>query len=302
MVKLLKICFMICVLFFSSIGEDKAFAEDIEKTTYAKALEGCVLYKTEEMNNSLDEILFIVPETYFVTILEVIDEENCYMVQYDKYVGYVSPSTVMLATFTPIVKTLENITFDIKSSSGTQIWSSPSTKSSVYTTLSAGTQNISYVASVIGSVPSGGESNVWYYVYYTSSVNSTNVYEGYVYSENATNLSEIVANTETNPEVISEEVVDEKIIYISSTIKTIIVAVIAIPIILFLCIILYKIVKNIKKTTKYNNNLTQPQGENLPVLAENKNSNLINKFKNMMRVKRGASSQNFVDLQDDELL
>ena len=231
-----KLLVILCILMPQELSL-VASAETASEKQYAKALDNCVLYKTKEMINSSDMVLFEIPETYFVLVLDIIDE-NCYMVQYDKYIGYIESSKVLLASFTPIVKTLSNITFDIKASSGTQIWSMPTTNSDIYTTLSAGTEDITYIASVQGSVPNGGESNIWYYVFFTPSNNSTNVYEGYIYSENTTNLSEIVANTETNPEIISNEVSQERIIYISSTIKTIIIAVITIPIILFFVIII----------------------------------------------------------------
>ena len=236
---LIKILLFLCFLCHGE-SSHAAYAENVEEKQYAKALETCVLYKTKDMILSPDTILFEVPETYFVLILED-TYDGCYKVQYDKYIGYVDSSRVVIASFNPIVKTLSNITFDIKSTAGTQIWSSPTTKSDIYTTISAGTKNITYIAAVEGMVPSGGESNLWYFVFYTPSENSTNVYEGYIYSENTINLSEIVANTETNPEVISNEAVDDNIIYISSTIKTIIITIITIPVILFFVIILYKI-------------------------------------------------------------
>ena len=150
-------------------------------------------------------------------------------------------------------------------------------------------------------VPSGGESNLWYFVFYTPSENSTNVYEGYIYSENTINLSEIVANTETNPEVISNETVDDNIIYISSTIKTIIITIITIPVILFFVIILYKLIKKFGKNTKYNNNLQN----NIHVgdaSVKNKNSKFLDKFKNMIRLKSRNQNTDFVSVNDDELL
>jgi len=217
-----------------------------ETTTYAKARVNCILYKSQNMNNIPSNIYFIVPETYFVIVLDKISE-NCIKVQYDKFVGYVDSSSITIATFIPIVKTLENITLDIKDTSGTQIWSYPDTSSSILTTISAGAKNINYIASCFGTIPSGGDSNLWYYITYTPSQNSTNVYEGYVYSENTTNISEIIANTETNPEIIQDNTGDENILYLSSSFKTAVIIVITIPIIIFLLIILYKSSKKFKE-------------------------------------------------------
>lgn len=281
----------------------QANAEDQQQTTtYAKALVGCNLYKTQEMSEKFEDVYFQIPETYFMIVLDMVNDE-CFKVQYDKYIGYVDSSTIMVATFIPILKTLDNITFDIKSTSGTQIWQYPTTKSNICTTISAGTKNVAYIAYAYGAVPNGGESNIWYYVYYTPDSNSTNVYEGYVYSENTTNLTEIVANTETNPEVISNEnKLDDKLIYISSTIKTIVVAIVVVPIILFFAIILYKLTQKFKKSTKYNNNLHSKSFENSAENPTGLSGDNFEKFKSMKLVKHKKVNANFVDMNDDELL
>lgn len=304
MVKFVKLLLLIysCVFSVFSRNVDFAKADEQQNTTYAKALVGCNLYKTQEMSDKFEDVYFQIPETYFMIILEMVNDE-CFKVQYNKYIGYVESSTVMVASFIPILKTLDNITFDIKSTSGTQIWQYPTTKSNICTTISAGTKNVTYIAYAYGSVPTGGESNIWYYVYYTPDSNSTNVYEGYVYSENTTNLTEIVANTETNPEVISDEnKLDDKLIYISSTIKTIVVAIVVVPIILFFAIILYKLIQKVKKSTKYNknshSNAFENSGEDSAVLGgEN-----FDKFKEMKLVKHKKINANFIDMNDDELL
>lgn len=257
-------CAFVTVVGYAFLGafvvSNVSHAEDIsisaykaESTTYAKAMANCTLYKTQSMSDSLDNIYFIVPETYFVVVIENVSD-NCTKVQYDKFVGYVNSSNIVIATFIPVVRTLENISCDIKGTSGTQIWSIPSSNyGTIYYTISAGTVGIKYIASAFGNIPSGGESNLWYYVSYTPSSNATNVYEGYVYSENITNLTEIVANTESNPEVISPDDDTDNTLYISSTFRTIIIAIIAVPVILFIAIILYKIVKKLRENTNKHN-------------------------------------------------
>ena len=246
-----KICvflisLILCVCFQNTSAKCYAKAE---RTIYAKALNECVLYKTTNLSYDVDNVFFVVPETYFVTVLDEL--ENSYKVQYDKFVGYVKKDSIVVATFTPILKTLTGVTCDVKTSSGTQIWNKPSTDGGVLTTISAGTENINYIASVYGTIPSGGETNLWFYVSYTPMFNSTNVYEGYVYSENLTNLSEIVSNVESNPEIVSEE--NDDAFLISSSFKTIVIALITIPIILLFVVILYKFTKFLRKKTNYDN-------------------------------------------------
>ena len=245
---------MCCILLFFVFFDYQLFfvykASAYEnKTQYAKALSDCVLYKSSEMKDNYDDIYFYVPESYFVIVLEAVNDD-CVKVQYDKYIGYVKFNTIVLSTFTPIVKTLEGVKFDIKETSGTQIWNKPSTSGSVLTTVPAGFKRISYISKTIGDIPYGGESNVWFYVTYIPFANSTNVYEGYIYSENSTNLDKIIFNSETNPEINEiENVSDNSSINLNATFRTIIVSLISIPIILFIVVILYKIVKKIKINT-----------------------------------------------------
>ncbi len=292
-----------CFYVKNSLRNVEVFAKEnsMGESSYAKVLSGCVLYKTQEMVDDIYNIYFLVPETYFVLILDDVGE-NCYKVKYDRFVGFVNKSSVEIALFVPIVKTLDNVTFDIKASSGTQIWKNPSTNSEIFTTLAADTKNLSYIASVVGEVPSGGKSNIWFYVSYTSSINSTNVYEGYVYSENTTNLSDIVLNIESNPEVLLDENNNEKLFFISSTIKTIIVAVIAIPIILFFVIILYKLIKKFKKNTNSNKNFKKSECDDIDGFVKNQNRKSIEKYKNMTLLKNENNSPQLFDYDDEDLL
>lgn len=272
-----KICsfLLICIIFNSNVCANKTFATN-QKVTYAKVLSNCLLYKSYQMNDTYDDVYFLVPESYFVTILETINE-NCYKVQYKNYIGYVKSACLVIASFVPNEKSLDDIKFDIKDTAGTQIWSKPTASlGSVLTTIPAGTKQISYISKVIGDIPYGGESDIWYYVTYTPFENSTNVYEGYVYSENTTNLDEIKLNLEDNPKPLTAEQTNNNSSFnLNSTVKTIIITFITIPIILFFAIILYKIIKKVKENT------------NKPFFRKNKfNENFVcnNEFNNEQKV------------------
>lgn len=256
---MMKICkillFYIILLSCFNIDnvENFSYAKS-QSIRYAKVSSGCLLYKSQDLKDDIDNIYFVVPETYFVTILEDVDEYVC-KVQYDKYIGYVKREFISMATFVPNIKTLSDIKCDIKQTSGTQIWNKPSADGNVLAIIPAGEIGVNYISYVYGVIPTGGEVNVWYYISYTPSTNTTNVYEGYVYSENVTNLSDIPVNLEDNPEVyVESNVSDENNIHISSTFKTVIVALISIPIILLISIILYKLIKFIAKYTNKNKN------------------------------------------------
>ena len=247
---------------------------EVQTTSYAKVLPNCTLYKSTNFDVDIDNIYFVIPETYFVMILETINEE-CLLVQYGNFVGYINSDFIIPATFTPNIKTLEGVTCEIKETSGTQVWSKPSANSNVLTTIPASTKKIKFIATAFGAIPSGGQSNIWYYVSYTPEYNSTNVYEGYIYSENVSNTPKIVPNTEQNPEIKSNA--DKIELNVSSPVKVLIISIITIPIIILLLIIFYKITKIVKL------NQSRINRQNLPRIASSNSYQNINKIESYNR-------------------
>ena len=288
-----KLCsFLLLFAIFSSFTLNLETGHAASYSGYAKALSGCVLYKTDSMSDDEQNIIFTIPESYFVYILEN-NLQSIYKVQYGRYVGFIDASKVVLSTFVPVVKTLDDVTCDIKQTAGTQIWNCPSADGVVLTTISAGTKGLRYIASATGKVPTGGKSDEWFYVCYTPDFNSTHVYEGYVYSENVTNVSKIIFNLESNPEVFNEENIDENNVFIfSSSLKTILIVLIAVPIIFLILVILYKLSKKISKNTNktiFDKNDISADGvvENENNFSGNKNLKFnFSKFKNLSFVKR----------------
>ena len=287
------------ILCFGNFPAKKASAVS-ESVMYAKVFSDCVLYKSPNLSDQIDNVYFVIPETYFVVVLEEFNE--CFKVQYDRYVGYVKKDKIKTVSFIPIVKFLENVTVDIKPNAGTQVWNKPAVSGMVLTVIPAGTYGVEYIASVHGEIPNGGNSDYWYYVLYTPSFNSTSVFEGYVYSENTINLSPIFSNVEKDIEVIDNAKLDDNIIYLSSTVKTILIAIISIPIILLFLIILYKSSKKFVKNTKYNQNInnnqltfdSNPQMENN---ENNSNSSLKSSLLKLSKskfIRKSRSSENYI--------
>lgn len=285
-----KLC--IILLFFTFLTSSVTYKNIAysyqQKITYAKVLDNCILYKSIEMNDVYDDMYFYIPESYFVVVLEKVND-SCFKVQYDKYIGYINPTYVILINFTPVIKSLKGVKFDIKDTSGTQIWNKPSASGDVLTTIPAGFKRIEYIAKFNGDIPVGGESSIWYYISYTPFENSTNVYEGYVYSENVTNLDNIVYNSEVDFEI--EEInnsENSQSLNINATFKTIIIALITIPIILFFVLIMYKITKKIQENTNKRLNYKKQNYEKFSQFynIESKNENIKLKSKiNDMRNK-----------------
>lgn len=222
------------------------FAEEdaeLQQQKFAKAKENCYLFKTSDISSSASKnVYFCVPKSYFVTILAELNS-SVLKVEYKGKIGYVSKDSVVVASFVPIVPTLDDITLDIVSSSGTQIRSSPSaeTSSNIIKILSAGTKDLEYVSYINSSKPTGGNSNVWYYVYYFPEDDPTAFYEGYVYSEKTTNLSLISENLEKNPEVETDGTKQESnTIFVSKSVKIILIVLILLPVVLVLIIAIFR--------------------------------------------------------------
>lgn len=212
---------------------------------YAKAKENCKLYKNETTINEINEIYFIVPESYFVEILSTITTEVLKVKYYGK-VGYVKKTSVTEVNFTPKNSTLLGITFDLISPGGTQIRSSPTIPvppaDNSYDIIPAGKTGITFIASTIGDAPTGGGSDVWYYARYMPE--PTTVIDGYVYSKRTENLTEIQLNTENPTDPINTEDItslnQENAPRISQSLKWILIICICTPIIAIFILLLLR--------------------------------------------------------------
>lgn len=230
--------------------KQKTFGES--SVVYAKVKNNCYFFKTSDITDTThNNVFFIIPETYFVIVLDNINL-SIIKVQYKNKIGYVSADSIKVVSFTPIVPFLEGITFDITSSSGTQIRLTPNVNNSsnILHVIPAGTKNVNYIAKTIGNIPTGGSSNIWYYVLYTPISDPTSVYEGYVYSEKAINISKINPNEED--EIVPSEDNDNRApeIYINGSVKTILIVIICIPIVLVFVLL---VIQN--KRTKNNKSI-----------------------------------------------
>ena len=207
-----------------------------ETLVYAKAKSNCHLFKTSDITDcSYRNVIFIVPNTYFVSVLQEVNS-YIYRVQYLNKIGYVSADSVVKVDFIPIKSSLENIQFDISEVVGTQMRSSPTAEDSnnVLAIIPAGSVGLNYIADVEGEVPTGGTSKCWYYALYSPESDPTSVYEGYVYSEKTKNLTEITLNGENQE--LGNELVDgnkeERPIVLNEALKIALIVLICIPIVL----------------------------------------------------------------------
>lgn len=214
---------------------------ETSRIKYAKVKENCFLFKTSDVTDaSYRNVEFIIPESYFVIVLNNINTMIT-KVQYKNKIGYVSSDSIKVVDFLPVNPTLDYVTFDINENVGTQLRSSPNADDSTNITsiVPAGTENITYVASTYGVIPTGGNSNVWYYAIYSPISDPTSVYEGYIYSGKTENLSKIELNSEDIYEITENNKEDkDNSFVINNGIKTLLIIIICVPIVLIFIILI----------------------------------------------------------------
>ncbi len=160
---------------------------EVDGEFYGKiASENVYLYSSPSSTSPL----FQLPYSYFVKINDV--SESYYAVTYKDLTGYVLKSEVRLMEGTPNTPYL-NTSFSIFTPY--YLYELPSTNSSAYCEVDE--QQFSYYGSISGERVSD-KSDIWYYA--SANVNGI-IYHGYIYSEIANSLPEIVINTEEFEEV-----------------------------------------------------------------------------------------------------
>ena len=207
--KILLISTILLFVFVKTPGTQKAiFAkqqkfcraeEQIEQTQqYAKAKADCFLFATSNtINKQLNNILFTVPEGYFVRLIET-ENERAYKVAYSNRIGYVLPESVKRVSLIPENAYLAPQSITTKQGGGTQLRSLPTTNSNPVALIPS-ESNITYLATTTGEKPADGSSSNWYFVQYFPESEPTTYYEGYVYSERVQTQIIIPENSEDDP-------------------------------------------------------------------------------------------------------
>ena len=261
---------------------DPTTAESSTNYGYYKVLSSCPLFKTSDITNTtLDNIYFIVPETYFVKKISDISASTI-KVSYSGKIGYVMTERVRLVSFLPNEKYLKGITFDISKLSGTQMWSTPSSNDMtkiIFKHIEAGTTNISYIASTNGEIPPGATSPVWYYCTFSPANDPTSVYEGYIHSEKTTNLSQILENSEDD-KVYNELSQTTKTLFgLPKSIETILIVFVSIPLLSTIVIIYLNSRRKNKQKSMNETDFNDTQHQFASINKSQKSNNSISKFR-----------------------
>ena len=199
--KHLKFHSFICLLFATAIFQIILFspfftfpkfplhASTLTTYTYARAeTSGVYLYKSATSVES-SNILFEIPETYFVGLLSNYSNDF-YKVMYRDLTGFVLKSSVTPVKEPPQTPYLENITFRVYSPGGTDLVANPTSKSPTVITTVEQNAILNYYGKSIGQENISGRGSTWYFG--TTATGE----RGYIYKGLADQLSHIPLNTE----------------------------------------------------------------------------------------------------------
>lgn len=230
---------LILILLLQSTSSINVSALDTQ-TYYARVLfEQVYLYKTPNTDNSISNIYFELPKTYFVKLIS--KSGDFYVAKYQDFTGYVKKDSVQAVSSMPSKPYLDNVTFRVYAELSQNLWSIPTTQgnSNLIVEMPILTKNISYIGKINGECLIEGRTNVWFYCKYT---NANEDYYGYVYSDFCDEISQITNNTEeltyiNNPtfEAYIEQI---NTIPENSNIVGIIIGILSIPALIFVFMIM----------------------------------------------------------------
>ncbi len=211
------------------------------------------LYKSPTHSADISNIYFELEKTYFVKILETIDD--FYKVKYQNVVGYVISNQVSIVNGTPVSPYPENITFQINSALNTKIRTSPKMidETNVIGVLPSSNLTLSYIGKIKGEESIKTLGSNWFYCCYN--YENSGCILGYVYAPLTENLTPIFANTETFPDKTetSETITPE---LPSETQNLFLVVVMCLPAIIIFIVLVIPFNK------KENNNISSKQNKN----------------------------------------
>ncbi len=162
-----------------------------QNSYYAKITNENVYFYSDPIEES-EKILFEIPNTYFVKLIDNANE-NFYYAIYKNVYGYVKKSQVNVMSGTP-VNPFANATFRIFSPDGIGLYSTPSINQSFkLTEIPYLTSNLIFYGYKIGEEAIPEKSSQWIYCNFQNGEN----FFGYVYSVFCDQLSQIQDNYET---------------------------------------------------------------------------------------------------------
>ena len=229
--------FLILILLFQSTPISVSATE--EPIYFARVLfDQVYLYKNPINDESVSNIYFELPKTYFVELVDSCGD--FYEANYLNLKGYVKKDCVQAIEGTPISAYLNNVTFRVYAELSQNLRSEPQIKNdNLITQLPPLTKNIQYIGKINGECLIEGRTNVWFYCKYN--INNS-IYYGYVYSDFCDEITPISANNELftyidNP-TFEKQVEPINSIPENSNVVGIVVAVLSFPALIFVFLII----------------------------------------------------------------
>ena len=162
---------------------------------YARVKSGNVkLYKTPALIDDYSNIHFVIPETYFVELLDYENDEFFSARYLDTY-GYVKISEVQCVAGVPQSPFVSKASFRVFAPNGIELRSTPSQSDglNVVANINFLETNLQYYGKITGEEAIVYKGNEWYYCKYTKNGQEQ---KGYVYSVFCDLLTTISSNTE----------------------------------------------------------------------------------------------------------
>ena len=234
--------FLLFIIFFNATAPTVYANNNI--TYYAQILfEQVYIYKSPVSDNSISNIYFEIPKTYFVELLDNANEDF-YLAKYINITGYVKKESVQAVKNTPSSPFLNNLNFRVYADLSRNIRSEPnssSNTSNVIASVPLYCRNLTFYGKITGESLIEGRTNTWYYCKYSADKD----YYGYIYSDFCDelptslpiNLEEVsfVENPTFTIETEAKNSVD-----LNSNTTAIIIGIITVPALIFV----FMIIKN----------------------------------------------------------
>lgn len=234
---------VLCLIIYVIIGSYLLHNNSLKSTTTSDQNDTKILYGKIITNNANllkmsvktedpSTVYFLLEESYFVKILNKIDDDF-YYVEYKDIKGYVKSQNIMLVNEIIQNPYLNNITFNL--SRDCFLYQEPKNINDNQITKLSKNQTINYYGKIFADEIAQNSGDVWYY----SSVQTPQglVY-GYIHSSFTHNLSPINPNQEISTQLISQQNEINSILSLNLTTQSIVIIIISFPILLLLFILL----------------------------------------------------------------
>ena len=213
-------------------------------TCFARVMyDDVYLYKTPVDISSYDNVMFVIPKTYFVELTEEANSDF-FKANYLNFTGYVKKDQVQAIQGQPQNPYLTNTGFRVYNDLSRDLRSEPTTINGSDTQIAyipLFCRDLTFYGIIYGETKVDGRTNVWYYCKYTADQE----YYGYVYSDycDEFNYNAIPENTENvtyipYPEFGKVEENSDFALPEENKTTTLVIAILCVPALIFVFMIL----------------------------------------------------------------